>query len=92
MTQGEAREIPFGTAMDGDYDIQFSAQLTENMNVRVKIERETKVLYDEIQTQEQSKIKYYNVSKVSDGELLTTNLLFNTDRSYKFYFSRFNKS
>jgi len=88
MTQGDEREIPFGTAMEGNYDIQFSAQLTENINVRVKIERGVKVLYDNIMAPEQSKIMYYNVSKVSDGALLTTDLLFNTDKSYKFYFSR----
>ncbi len=88
MTQGDEREIPFGTALEGDYDIQFSAHLTENINVRVKIERGVKVLYDNIMAPEQSKIMYYNVSKVSDGELLTTDLLFNTDKSYKFYFSR----
>ncbi|KKM85146.1 hypothetical protein LCGC14_1291950 [marine sediment metagenome] len=88
MAQGDEREIPFGTAMKGEYDIQFSAKLTENMNIRVKIERGVKVLYDKIMAQEQSKIMYYNVSKVSDGALLTKDLLFNTDKSYKFYFSR----
>ncbi len=88
MTQGDEREIPFGTAMEGNYDIQFSAKLTENINVRVKIERGVKVLYDNIMAPEQNKIMYYNVSKVSDGALLTTDLLFNTDKSYKFYFSR----
>ncbi len=88
MTQGDEREIPFGTAMEGNYDIQFSAKLTENINVRVKIERGVKVLYDNIMAPEQSKIMYYNVSKVSNGDLLITNLLFNTDKSYKFYFSR----
>ena len=88
MTQGDEREIPFGTAMEGNYDVQFSAQLTENMNIRVKIERGVKVLYDKITAPEQSKIMYYNVSKVSDGDLLITNLLFNTDKAYKFYFRR----
>ncbi|MFX1436318.1 MAG: hypothetical protein ACFFAA_03805, partial [Promethearchaeota archaeon] len=39
MTQNDYREIPYGVAISGNFSILFRADLTENLNIHINIER-----------------------------------------------------
>ena len=81
-------EIPFGTALAGNYDISFDVITPENVNLYIKMEKGPKCLYDKIPMEEVADIKLYQITRFSDGARINHTILFITDYMYKFYVER----
>ncbi|MFX1386520.1 MAG: hypothetical protein ACFE9M_04825 [Promethearchaeota archaeon] len=88
MVQEDYREIPFGSAMAGNYSLLFNAVLTENLNIHINIERWDVCLYDKIQSEELPNIINHDVLKFYNKGFLTHSLIFKTNKFYRFYFGR----
>ena len=91
ISQGDQwYEIPFGTAISGNYTFIFSVIASLNLNVYIKIhfDREDKCLYDIIAPEFLDNIELYRVNKFSDGTMMEHNVMLKTDISYKFYIGR----
>ena len=88
MTQDDSRIITFGSALTGNYSIQFNAIILQNLDIHIKIEKWIKCLYDVIPPEEQQKIKYYDTQKFKTGNTIYFNTTFKSDWNYKFYFQR----
>lgn len=88
MVQDDYREVPFGVAISGNYSMLFSAELTQNLNIHLNIERGGLCLYDKILTEELSYIIYYNVLKFYNDTHVSHPLTLKTDMDYRFYFGR----
>ena len=83
-------EIPFGTAIDGNYSFIISVECALNLNLHVKIsfDSEDRCLYDMIAPTFLEKMKLYQVNKFTNGMVVEHNIVLKTDMSYKFYLSR----
>lgn len=81
-------EIPFGTALGGNYDINFNVTTPENVNIYIKMEKGPKCLFDKIPMEEVADIKLYKVTRFSNEMSINHSVLFNTDYMYKFYVGR----
>ena len=83
-------EIPFGTAIKGNYSFIISVKCAFNLNLHIKIsfDSEDKCLYDIIAPKYLEHMKLYQVNKFTDGMVVEHNTAFKTDTSYKFYLGR----
>ena len=83
-------EVPFGTAISGNYTFIFSVITALNLNVYIKIhfDREDKCLYDIMATEYLNNMELYRVNKFFDGTMIEHNVMLKTDVSYKFYIGR----
>jgi hypothetical protein len=81
-------EIPFGTALSGNYSFSFSVSSELNLNVHIKIEKNIKCFYDILSFSEINRLELYHVTKFYDGKKVTYNLNLKTDYSYRFTISR----
>jgi hypothetical protein len=83
-------EIPFGTALLGNYTFIFSVIAELNLNVYVKIsfDMEDKCLYDIMSPEFVANLKLYQVNKFYDGTEVEHNVMLKTDVSYKFHIGR----
>lgn len=81
-------EIPFGTALTGEYDIEFEVITPGNVNVYIKMEQGPQCLYDKIPMEEVDDIELYRITRFSDEDSIIHTVLFNTDYMYKFYVGR----
>lgn len=83
-------EIPFGTAVEGNYSFIISVACALNLNLHVKIsfDSEDKCLYDMIAPQFLERMKLYQVNKFTNGMVVEHNVDLKTDVSYKFYLGR----
>ena len=83
-------EIPFGTAIEGNYSFIISIECELNLNLHVKIsfDLQDKCLYDVIAPDFLERMKLYQVNKFVDGMVVEHNTAFKTDVSYKFYLGR----
>jgi hypothetical protein len=81
-------EIPFGTAKAGNYDLEFYVVTPGNVNVYIKMEKGPQCLFDKIPMEEVDDIELYRITRFSDEESITHNILLNTDYMYKFYVGR----
>ena len=88
MIQDDFREIPYGVAINGNYSILFSADLTENLNILINIERGGLCLYDKIQSEELPYIFFIDVLKFYNGTHVSHIVTLKTDMYYRFYFGR----
>lgn len=88
MNQGENSEIPFGTALGGNYSMLFAVELEYNLNIRIKIEEGEQCLTDKIDPESFEDNVLYNVKKFYDGESIQEYIYLKTDYYYKFYFGR----
>jgi hypothetical protein len=84
----ERAEIPFGTALSGNYTFQFHVLLNFNLNIYIRIEEGDYCLRDKIPTGDWSKMIFYRVTQFNNGMYIEHNIQFNSDTSYKFYFGR----
>ena len=83
-------EIPFGTAIAGNYTFIVSVACALNLNLHIKIsfDPEVKCLYDVISPKFLERMKLYQVNKFTDGMVVEHNTVLETDLSYKFYIGR----
>ncbi len=83
-------EIPFGTAIEGNYSFIISVACALNLNLHVKIsfDIEDKCLYDIIAPKFLERMKLYQVNKFTNEMVVEHNTAFKTDTSYKFYIGR----
>jgi hypothetical protein len=81
-------EIPFGTTIAGNYDIEFFVITPGNVNVYIKMERGPRCLFDKIPMEEIVDIRLYQVTRFSNKDDIVHTLLFTTDYMYKFYIGR----
>ncbi|MHA2035989.1 MAG: hypothetical protein ACW98X_06115 [Promethearchaeota archaeon] len=81
-------EIPFGTALAGNYNVEFNVTTPGNVNVYIKMEKGPQCLFDKIPMEEVDDIRLYRITRFSDEDSITYDILFNTDFMYKFYFGR----
>jgi hypothetical protein len=81
-------EIPFGTALGGNYDIAFEVLTPENVNLYIRMEKGPRCLFDKIPMEEVDDIELYQIARFSDTDSITHTLFFNTDFMYKFYVGR----
>ena len=91
VSQGdEWFEIPFGTALSGNYTFIFSAIAELNLNIYVKIsfDMEDKCLYDIVSPKFIANMKLYQVNKFYHGTEVEHNVMLKTDVSYKFHIGR----
>jgi hypothetical protein len=84
----ESADIPFGTAVEGNYTFSFSMELDFNLNLYIRIEEGDVCLRDKIPTGDWSKLMFYRVTKFDDGAYIEHNIQLKTDTSYRFYFGR----
>ncbi|MFX1502133.1 MAG: hypothetical protein ACFFDH_14310 [Promethearchaeota archaeon] len=88
MEQDDYREIPYGAALTGNHSILFYAELKENMNIHIHMERGGRCLYDKIQSEEVNYIKYIEVGKFYNNTNISHTISMKTDNYYRFYFGR----
>ena len=83
-------EIPFGTAIEGNYSfiISVACELNLNLHVKISFDSADKCLYDMIAPQFLETMRLYQVNKFTDEMVVEHNTFFKTDRSYKFYIGR----
>jgi len=83
-------EIPFGTAISGNYTFIFSVIAEFNLNVYVKIsfDRQDKCLYNIMSPEYIANLKLYQVNKFYDESEVEHNVMLKTDVSYKFHIGR----
>ncbi len=83
-------EIPFGTAIAGNYTFIVSVACALNLNLHIKIsfDPEVKCLYDMISPKFLERMKLYQVNKFTSGMVVEHNTALKTDVSYKFYLGR----
>ena len=83
-------EIPFGTALSGNYTFIFSviAELNLNLYVKISFDSEDKCLYDIIAPKFLERMKLYQVNKFTNEMVVEHNTVFKTDTFYKFYLGR----
>ena len=83
-------EIPFGTAIAGNYSFIVSVACILNLNLHIKIsfDPEVKCLYNVISPNFLERLKLYQVNKFTDGSVIEHNTILKTDQSYKFYLGR----
>ena len=83
-------EIPFGTALSGNYTFIFSVIAELNLNVYVKIsfDIEDKCLYDIMSPEVIANLKLYQINKFLTESVVEHNIMLKTDVSYKFYIGR----
>ena len=83
-------EIPFGTAISGNYTFIFSviAELNLNLYVKISFDRIDKCLYDIMSPEYIANLELYQVNKFFDGSVVEHNVMLKTDVSYRFYVGR----
>ena len=81
-------EIPFGAAMNGNYSMFVEILSSLTLNIHLELRKEHKCLYDIIPLTLQGSLKFYKVSRYTDGMEELHNVLLRTDYSYKFYITR----
>jgi hypothetical protein len=83
-------EIPFGTAIAGNYTfiVSVACALTLNLHIKISFDPEVKCLYDVISPKFLERMKLYQVNKFTDGMVVEHNTVLKTDISYKFYLGR----
>jgi len=83
-------EIPFGTAIDGNYSFIISVECELNLNLHVKISFDPadKCLYDMISPKFLETLKLYQVNKFTNGTVVEHNIDLKTDVSYRFFLGR----
>ena len=83
-------EVPFGTAMAGNYTfiVSVACALTLNLHIKISFDPEVKCLYDVISPKFLERMKLYQVNKFTNGMVVEHNTVFKTDVSYKFYLGR----
>jgi hypothetical protein len=84
----ESAEIPFGTALEGNYTFSFSMELISNLNLHIRIEEGDLCLRDKISTGDWNKMIFYRVTKFDDGAYIEHNIQLKSDTSYRIYFGR----
>jgi len=85
---GRYFEIPFGTALVGNYTIEFYVETSKNVNILVYIEQGPKCLHDKLGWQDIGKIIFYEVRKFHNEMYVEYELMLTTDTMYKYYFAR----
>ena len=83
-------EIPFGTALSGNYTFIFSviAELNLNIYVKISFDMEDKCLYNVMSPELIANLNLYQVNKFYDGTEVEHNVMLKTDVSYKFFVGR----
>ena len=83
-------EVPFGTAISGNFTFVFSVMAELNLNIYIKIsyDRELKCLYDVLSPEAIQNLELYQVNKFYDGTIAEHNVMLKTDVSYNFYIGR----
>ncbi len=83
-------EIPFGTAIAGNYTfiVSVACALTLNLHIKISFDPEVKCLYDVISPKFLEQMKLYQVNKFTNGMVVEHNTALKTDISYKFYLGR----
>jgi hypothetical protein len=81
-------EIPFGATMNGNYSMVMEVLSSLTLNIHLELRKEHKCLYDIIPITLQENLKFYEVSRYTDGMEELHNILLRTDYSYKFYIAR----
>ncbi|MFX1365824.1 MAG: hypothetical protein ACFFCE_00315 [Promethearchaeota archaeon] len=81
-------EIPFGTALTGNYTLEFYVQTTFNANILINVRKDQKVLYDKLSRQEIDNITSYDVLKFHKNQYIEQNIQLDNDIMYLFYFGR----
>ncbi len=83
-------EIPFGTAIAGNYTfiVSVACALTLNLHIKISFDPEVKCLYDVISPKFLEQMKLYQVNKFTNGMVVEHNTVLKTDKSYKFYLGR----
>jgi hypothetical protein len=81
-------EIPFGTAMAGNYTLRFNVILEMNMNIYIRIQEGQTVFRDKMTTDEWDNRIFYRVTKFYDGMYIEHNIQLESDVNYKVYLGR----
>ena len=85
---GRYFEIPFGTALAGNYTIEFSVITSKNVNILIRMEQGPKCLHDKLDWQDIDKIIFYDVRRFHNNMYVEHFIQLQTDTMYKFYFGR----
>ncbi|MFX0176729.1 MAG: hypothetical protein ACFE85_10910 [Candidatus Hodarchaeota archaeon] len=88
LSQGDWREIPFGTAIQGIYTIKFEIISIDNLNIYLKLEKAEQCLKEKIPSQLFNRRVFYRVTRFKDGMAVSHYVEFDTDVSYRFYSGR----
>ncbi|MFW9822403.1 MAG: hypothetical protein ACFFE4_05685 [Candidatus Thorarchaeota archaeon] len=81
-------EIPFGTAISGNYDFLFEVITLENMNLHIRMEKGPKCLLNKLPLEELDSVKLYKVTRFSNEGYVNHTIMLNIDYMYKFYVGR----
>ena len=85
---GRYFEIPFGTALAGNYTIEFYVLTSKNVNILIYIEQGPMCLQDKMDWQAISNTIFYDVRKFHNEMYIEHFIQLKTDTMYKFYFAR----
>lgn len=81
-------EIPFGTAIAGNYTLRFDVLLEMNMNIYIRIQEGQTVFRDKMKTDEWNSQIFYRVTRFYDGMYIEHNIQLESDMNYKIYLGR----
>ncbi len=79
-------EIPFGTVIEGQYIFEFFVVSSENLNIYIRMEKGSKILYDKISNTED--LVFYQTNRLTNDDYIEYNIMLKTDVMYNFYISR----
>ena len=85
---GRYFEIPFGTALSGDYKFEFYVETNQNLNIYIRIEQNVKCLYEKVPPQDIDGLIFYDVKRFSNGMHIEHDVYLETDTMYKYYIGR----
>ncbi len=85
---GRYFEIPFGTAIGGNYSIEFYVEAVKNVNIHIMMEKGPKCLFDKLDLQDPPKMIFYQVKSYHSGMSIEHNITLETDIMYRFYIGR----
>lgn len=80
--------IPFGTALSGNYTLIFIVNCTENLNLYVKMEKTSKCLYDKLSPNQIESLVFYSVNRCENNTQFSHIINLKSDTMYNFYIGR----
>ena len=83
------KDIPFGTAMEGNHTFSFEVESIFNVNVLIRIQKEYECLRDKISEWDPINFELYEVTRFNtEQSYITHQFPLQSDHTYKFYIGR----
>jgi hypothetical protein len=83
-------EIPFGTVMEGGYEIIFNGTTEQNCNIHIQMTDAFQLMHDKLSAEEVDHLVFYKSNKFANGVKKTHDLMMKSDTDYTICVARVN--